>query len=833
MALGLCHGLGLDAGLRGRHADLLQKKEMVLNMGQSLMWRILLGLFLLALSPASPLLAAEPIATEEEAIAYPGLGEVVPRVTTLNEDAAAAELELQQLAETEAFAKTLRDLLDRHAELKQRIDSYGPVESWYFDRQLEVIGSLKALNKTFGQLQQEITAQLHSLDQIRSDWQARKNFWQQWEVQLKEAETKPPGDIFARAGDTTGQILGLVEKSGTALVELQKKVSDRQQEIQEQISQTEAALSKQRSILFQRNDHSLLSPAFWSQFTLELWQKAHQNIRASLRIQEDFFRRNALLLTLQILFALAAPLLIHRYRSAIGEESHWQIFTRHPLATGVFAAVAFLSFFYSETSPLIRLSLVTLGLCSAIYLLRGLVRSRQLRTALYAVTLLVLMTLAIRLTGLPLPYYRIYLLLLVLILLPLQWSLARYCRRTEQSGKIRAVLRLLGPLLLIALIANLSGHVALGQRLLESLLESVVVILFAILSYQLGLGGLSFLFSCATMRKNPIVYRFGRDFQRRCERWLLLLLFAYTVLYLTTTWGFYSSAGKAWQALTSFTITIADYPLSLEIVLLVILVFYLSLELSWLLQVTLDQQLFERRQYDRGVRDAVKKLLHYMLVLVGFLLAAGVAGFELQNLLVLAGAFGIGIGFGLQDIANNFLSGIILLFERPIKVGDGVLIDGDYGTVVRIGLRSTVVENLDQAELIVPNAQMISQKVTNWTLSTRRVRVVIPVGVAYGSDLELVLSLLRETGEQHPEVLEDPQPSPIFVQFGDSSLAFELRVWISDVDKRPRIKSELLLSIDKRFREAGVEIPFPQRDLHLRSVAAGILATPAPPEAQD
>jgi small-conductance mechanosensitive channel len=233
------------------------------------------------------------------------------------------------------------------------------------------------------------------------------------------------------------------------------------------------------------------------------------------------------------------------------------------------------------------------------------------------------------------------------------------------------------------------------------------------------------------------------------------------------------------------------------------------------------------------VRDAVKKLLHYMLVLVGFLLAAGVAGFELQNLLVLAGAFGIGIGFGLQDIANNFLSGIILLFERPIKVGDGVLIDGDYGTVVRIGLRSTVVENLDQAELIVPNAQMISQKVTNWTLSTRRVRVVIPVGVAYGSDLELVLSLLRETGEQHPEVLEDPQPSPIFVQFGDSSLAFELRVWISDVDKRPRIKSELLLSIDKRFREAGVEIPFPQRDLHLRSVAAGILATPAPPEAQD
>jgi len=118
---------------------------------------------------------------------------------------------------------------------------------------------------------------------------------------------------------------------------------------------------------------------------------------------------------------------------------------------------------------------------------------------------------------------------------------------------------------------------------------------------------------------------------------------------------------------------------------------------------------------------------------------------------------------------------------------------------------------------------MISQKVTNWTLSTRRVRLVVPVGVAYGSDLEQVLAILFEAGQQHPEVLEAPQPSPIFVQFGESSLDFELRVWVSDIDKRPQVRSGLLLAIDKRFREAGVEIPFPQRDLHLRSVAGNIL----------
>ena len=144
-------------------------------------------------------------------------------------------------------------------------------------------------------------------------------------------------------------------------------------------------------------------------------------------------------------------------------------------------------------------------------------------------------------------------------------------------------------------------------------------------------------------------------------------------------------------------------------------------------------------------------------------------------------------------------------------------------SVVKIGLRSTVVETLDQAELIVPNSQIISQKVTNWTLSTRRVRLVVPVGVAYGSDVSLVMEILAAAGSEHPDVLDDPPVSPIFVAFGESSLDFELRAWIPNVDMRPRVKSELLLYIDRHFREAGVEIPFPQRDLHLRSADGKLL----------
>jgi len=206
------------------------------------------------------------------------------------------------------------------------------------------------------------------------------------------------------------------------------------------------------------------------------------------------------------------------------------------------------------------------------------------------------------------------------------------------------------------------------------------------------------------------------------------------------------------------------------------------------------------------------------LILVGFLVAASVLGFDLKNLTILAGAFGIGIGFGLQTIVNNFVSGLILLFERPIKTGDIIQLDGTWGKIKKLGLRATVVETFDQSEIIVPNSDLISGQVTNWTLSDRASRLVIPVGVAYGSDVPLVMKILHETAESNLMVIKDPAAQVLFMGFGNSSLDFELRAWVGEIDDRMKARSELHQEIDRRFREADVEIPFPQRDLHLRSV---------------
>jgi small-conductance mechanosensitive channel len=225
-----------------------------------------------------------------------------------------------------------------------------------------------------------------------------------------------------------------------------------------------------------------------------------------------------------------------------------------------------------------------------------------------------------------------------------------------------------------------------------------------------------------------------------------------------------------------------------------------------------------RRDLDPGVRQAVATIFQYLFLLTGLLIILSTAGIDLTTLNVLAGAVGIGVGFGLQTIANNFISGLIILFERPIKVGDRIQVGEVTGDVVRIGARATTIKTNDNIEIIVPNSEFISTQVINWSHSDREVRLHIPVGVSYSSNPEKVRDILLEVAASHKGVLSNPPPDVIFTEFGDSSLNFDLRGWTSDFITKPKIlRSDLNFAIRKRFSERGIEIPFPQRDIHVRS----------------
>jgi len=212
---------------------------------------------------------------------------------------------------------------------------------------------------------------------------------------------------------------------------------------------------------------------------------------------------------------------------------------------------------------------------------------------------------------------------------------------------------------------------------------------------------------------------------------------------------------------------------------------------------------------------AVSSLLNYVILTLGFLLALGTLGLDLTKVTVLAGAFGIGLGFGLQSIVNNFVSGLILLFERPIHVGDIVQMGDLLGEVTRIGIRASTVRTYHGADIIVPNAQLVTDRVTNWTLSDRRRRIDVPVGVDYGSAPEKVVEVLEAVARGHPQVLKEPPPQAVFMAFGDSSINFELRAWTNQFERWPKIQTELAAGVYAALHGAGMSLPFPQREIRI------------------
>jgi small-conductance mechanosensitive channel len=239
--------------------------------------------------------------------------------------------------------------------------------------------------------------------------------------------------------------------------------------------------------------------------------------------------------------------------------------------------------------------------------------------------------------------------------------------------------------------------------------------------------------------------------------------------------------------------------------------------LSGVVRRLLHRRILVHTNLDPGVRYAIARIVGYVVLVLGLFIGLETLGVNLSSLTVLAGALGVGIGFGLQNIVSNFVSGLILLTERPIRIGDRVDVGGTVGDITRIGARSTALVTNDNITIIVPNSEFITGRVTNWSIGDPKVRFHIPVGVSYGSDPRLVERLLLEGAAANPHVLKDPPPTVRFVEFGDSSLNFELRVWTIEMVTRPgALRSELNFAIWNTFKQHGIEIPFPQRDLHVK-----------------
>jgi len=233
----------------------------------------------------------------------------------------------------------------------------------------------------------------------------------------------------------------------------------------------------------------------------------------------------------------------------------------------------------------------------------------------------------------------------------------------------------------------------------------------------------------------------------------------------------------------------------------------------------LSRRVLARTKIERGQQYAIVRTFGYLIFLLGLIVGLDSSGLNLRSLLVVGGALGVGVGFGLQNVVANFVAGLVILFEQQVKLGDFIDVGGTVGEVVKIGARGTWVRTFDNEVIIVPNSEFINNRVTNWTANDRTVRFSIPVGVAYGSDLVKVRGLLEDIARKHSEVLPDPPPTAVVRTFGDSSINFLLRVSSFSAINHPwAFQSDLMIEIARVFAQEKIELPFPQRDIHVRSV---------------
>jgi small-conductance mechanosensitive channel len=623
---------------------------------------------------------------------------------------------------------------------------------------------------------------------------------------------------------------GLVERINILLV-LQNRISKQQIEISELISQIRNSEAQLRTRLFVRD-----SPPLWEAFRAgedslhfgaqfrESWQGFFRANMAFVRANEDRFYLHLTIFALLLAFMIylnrrnKQDKLFDEHDDTLKASA---FFVSRPFSAALLIALFLSIWIYSGGTVSVGEFIMLLLVIPVLRLVPGLYAPEIHKPAYLLAGLYVLDIFYKYVDGFIL-LQRLLLLFITVAAIPLLFWLIRpgspvYKLQPRPWPKL--LLRL-SPLvlitLLISLTANIYGNVSLAHLLTAGVVESaqLMIVLYAA---ALVIDGLATLL---IRRRRAHALRFVKAYGGRIERWAVVTihLIAFLVWLRATfrAFGFYQPFQHWFSELLAKQWTFGTVTVSVQSIFDFVLILALALILSRLIRIVLDLEVFPRVRLPRGIPGAISMVVRYTVVGLGILLAISSLGLDLGKFGLLAGALGVGLGFGLQNVIANFVSGLILAFERPIQVGDKIEVGTVLGNVKQIGVRSSTVKTFDGSEVIVPNADLISNQVTNWTLSDARQRMKLPVKVAFDSEPEEVLEILLKIAREHPGILKDPEPVAVFNGFGDYFLDFTLYYWVSG--NIFQIQTEVALGVHRSIKEAGIEKPRPQQDLLLRII---------------
>jgi len=727
-------------------------------------------------------------------------------------DVAARELPL--LGRDVSFrARETQQLLTRSTTLQ----SISNLEEGWRDIESQSAAITKGLTRSAARLDDD----LKELEKLEATWIATRG---------AAAGADAPPTVLERAADVGAAIAAARQHllaDRARVLDLQGKSAD----IGARAAQTRQALADAREQavgrLFYRDSPPLLSSAFWhapasgSGAADLLMQGA--GLKAYVDLQGWRF-------VLHLLFMAGLAALLARVRVRIGALAATDIGLRRtgkvfdiPLVSALLIGMLASTWFYPYAPRTLWIIISVLGAAPVLLFTRRMIDA-SLHPVLYAALGFYL---ADRLRDMfaPLPAVSRLLLLAeaLLFLLCCAWTI----RRSSQPGQVPAgsrtvwrVLRLAAWLILwlflLAAGANFNGYMRLADLIVRNVLASVytAVVLYALM--RVGEGVVHGLLSVVPLSLLGMVRRHKALLVARINRWLRwLAVLAWLALTLRGP-GLLQTLAEAAQTFWKASATLGSFTLSAGSVVLFFFILWASYTLSRLVRFVLEEEVFPKVRLERGLPYAISTMLHYLLLFSGFVLALGAIGVDMTRLTILVSAFSVGIGFGLQNIVNNFVSGLIVLFERPIKVGDIIQIGDMTGRVQRIGIRASVVLSTAGSEVIIPNGKLISDNVVNWTLSNQLRQIAVPFATKPDVSVPELTRMMLDIAAGNPRVAKIPAPEALFIRRGMDVFEFELRVWTAELDAWLEIKSDLTIETNEALR---------------RQVLAAAVPPPSPPAA--
>ncbi len=694
----------------------------------------------------------------------------------------------------------------------------------------------QAFGKDISAWKSDLKTQVTALDNFLNELRYLKGIWEKTLKSLEkpEGETQTPAEILQRINEKIASIQKVekqIETQRGQILTLQTRVSKEESRINETLESISEVREEALSHLFVRD-----SPAIWnarrSTETLGgMFSEAGASYTTQINALREYAdRRSDGFIIHALIFLLFAGILFwaRKRLSPMVEtepelEPAFSAFEM-PVIGAIILSIMLSGWFYPQAPRILSAILGAAALVPGIFYLRQILE-RPLFPVLTALVIFYFIDQIRQITAtLPLLSRVLFIAEMLGAIVFLVW----FFRSKRLSSKIEVkhqrifvVIKKLIPYLLglftVALIANLLGFVSLSNIIGNGVLGSAYIALILYAVVQIIKSLLIFAFRVRPLGNLGMVKNYPDLVERKIFKilkWLAIIFWAILTLNLLSVRETLFSFLKEW--LTA-ELVIGSIAISLSDVIVFAVTVWLAFAVSKLIRFVLEEDVYPRVDLGGGIPYAISTMLHYVLLVGGFVLAIAALGVDLTKFTILIGALGVGIGFGLQNIVNNFVSGLILLFERPVKVNDVVQIGTHQGDLTRIGLRASVLRTLDGSEVIVPNGQLISEEVTNWTFSDQQRRLEVNVGVAYGSDPRQIMEMLTNVALENEEILDEPPPRTIFIGFGESSLDFQLRAW-TDSEGWVGIKSDLTLAVHDVLTKAGIEIPFPQRDLHIRNV---------------